>query len=129
MNSIAKTKKGNFNVEFVIFPATVVDFKVNATVTINNKFFEVKNINLNFSDRIDITSDIANELGVKYDDRMKLQCDISKVVKEVSRLRKEKRESGFNGKMIDSGYGFMMKNTKKNHDLVNRYGLDAIEKI
>jgi len=42
---------------------------------------------------------------------------------------KEKQVRNFDNKTIDSGYGFHMKDTKKNWNLVDKFGYDAIEMI
>jgi hypothetical protein len=129
LQSIAKTKKGNFKVRFEIVEAPVVDFQINAFLEMNGKDFFIEKINENFSDRIGITPEIANEFGVKFSHNIKLQCDISKVVKAQKEAIQAKKSKKYDGSMIDSGYGFMMKNTEKNHLLCAKFGYDAIEKI
>jgi hypothetical protein len=129
LQSKAITKAGRFDVNFNIVSNEVVGFKVNAIMIIKSIEFAIENININFDDRIDITPAIATEFGVAYNSNIKLKCNLDNVIKEVNRMRKEAKDVRFDGKMIESGYGFKMSNTYKNHLACIEFGYDAIEKI
>jgi|AntAceMinimDraft_12_1070368.scaffolds.fasta_scaffold02599_9 hypothetical protein len=129
LQSKAITKAGRFDVNFNIIPNSVVGFKVNAIMIIKSQEFAIENINLNFDDRIDITPAIAEQFGVAYNSNIKLKCNLDNVIKEVNRMKEEAKDKKYDGKMIESGYGFQMSNTYKNHLACIQYGYDAIEKI
>ena len=48
-------------------------------------------------------------------------------VYEPIKIELKKQVRNFDGKSVDSGCGFIMKDTKTNWDLVDKYGYDAIE--
>lgn len=129
MKSIVKTKKGNFPIKFEFVEDKVGNLSISGLLEMNKKVFKIEKINENFTDRINITPEIAAEFGVAFSYNIKLQCNISEAVEERKRLIRVKKSNKYDGKMIDSGYGFQMKNTEKNYLICLKYGFDAIEKI
>jgi len=129
IKSIAKTKKGNYNVRFEFIPNQVTINTVNAFIDIEGTEYIIKNVNLNFLDKIDVTPEICKAFGIEYNSRIALRCDLTKVSIESKRLRRIEETKKYNGEIIDSDLGFMMKNTKDNAIICAKYGYDAIEMV
>lgn len=126
VETIAKTKRGNFKVtaEITVNPKT--DF------TSVSMFVEIEGNKMPVSlhskkDRILISDQVADFFGVRNSSNVVLLCDTSKVYSEKTRLHKEAEAKRFTGEITDSGHGFAMKNTKSNVIRAARLGFDAIE--
>ncbi len=128
IKTIARTKKGNF--------------EVNAEISVNQETdctSEKMQINLNGvllqvflhhkEDRISLSDAAAKWFGVKNDSNVVLLCDTSKIFSEKRRMHQEAKKNRYDGSDINSGFGFMMKNTSKNVILVAKHGFDAIELV
>ena len=128
VKTIAKTKKGNFDVtaKISINEKTGISSE-HITCTVDNEDYELF---LNSkSDRVNISDDLANKFGVKNDTNIVLACDCTQIISGKKRLRKEWKAAKYDGRIIDSGYGFKMKNTFENNMLCVKHGFDAIEMV
>lgn len=128
VKTIAKTKRGNFEVTAIITVNSKTDF-TSEKMTINLGGEELPVFLDSKMDRIRVSPEVAKWFGVEYSPKIALLCETDEIFSEKRRLHKESESNRFDGKMIDSGFGFNMKNTKQNRILVAKYGFDAIEKV
>jgi len=79
-----------------------------------------------------ITQEIANALNITFKRGMAMRCNLKAARAEYKaqvKALKEAQNAKFDGSTVNSGYGFSMKNTKRNWSIVNRMGYDAIEHV
>jgi hypothetical protein len=69
------------------------------------------------------------ESSIYIDNKYVFLIKENPINKHIIKDEKEKQIRNYNNKTIDSGYGFYMKDTKKNWNLVDKFGYDAIEMI
>jgi hypothetical protein len=128
IKTTATTKKGSHKVTAEIWiDAETGCSKEKITCTIEDNTYEIFLHPEN--DRVCISDDLAAKFGVKNNRNIVIQCDTTTVKTEKKKIEREFEASKFDCSIIDSGYGFRMKNTKQNMVLCTKYGFDAIEMV